>query len=332
MKAAVYTKYGPPEVLQIKEVEKPVPKDNEVLIKTHATTVTSGDVRMRKADPFIARFVAGFIRPKNNILGVDLAGVVEGVGKNVKQFNKGDSVFGSTYPTSGCYAEYVCVPEEGVLGAKPTNLTFEQAAAIFFGGHTALHFLREANIQPGQKVLIYGASGSLGTYAVQLAKNFGAEVTGVSSTANLELVKSLGADHAIDYTKEDFTNGDKKYDIIFDTVGKSPFFGSVKSLKEKGRYARSVHMAPAPILKGMWVGLTTSKKVIGGVAHEKVEDLIYLKELCEAGKLKPVIDRTYPLEQIVEAHRYVEKGHKKGNVVIAIKHSSEEKGGENHEE
>ena len=318
MKAAVYTKYGPPKVLHLKEVDKPTPKDNEVLIKMRATTVTSGDVRMRKPDPFWVRLIAGIIKPKNPILGVDISGVVEAVGQDVKEFKAGDEVFGSSYPSGGTYAEYICAPQDSVLATKPNNQSFAEAAAVFFGAHTALHFLRKANIQPGQKVLIYGASGALGTYGVQLAKHFGAEVTAVCSGANLELVKSLGADKVIDYTKEDFTKSDEVYDVIFDTVGKSPFTGSVKCLKPKGYYLRAVNLTPLSIFLGLWTGLTSSIKVIGGVAAEHKEDLLYLKKLVEEGKIKPVIDKTYPLEQIAEAHRHVEAGHKKGNVVITI--------------
>jgi len=318
MKAVVYEKYGPPEVLKLKELAKPVPKDNEVLIKVYATTVTSGDVRLRKPDPFIARFFTGIIRPKK-ILGVELAGVIEAVGKDIKLLKKGDKVFGSSYPGMGAYAEYKCLPEDAVLASIPKNLTYDEAAAVFFGAHTALHFLRKGNIKEGQKVLIYGASGAIGTYAVQLAKHFGAEVIGVCSTANLELVKSLGADSVIDYTKEDFTKSGP-YDIIFDTVGKSPFSDCVKSLTKNGYYLRAVHMSPSSILKGLWTGLTTNKKVIGGEAGEHKEDILFFKELLEKGRIKPVIDRRYPLEEIVEAHRYVEKGHKKGNVVVSIAH------------
>ena len=239
MKAIVYTKYGAPEVLQLTEVEKPLPKDNEVLIKMFATTVTSGDCRMRRADPFLVRLIGGFFKPKKTILGVDMAGEIDEVGSAVTKFKKGDQVFGSSYPNFGCYAEYNCVPENSVLAIKPTNISYEEAAAIFFGAHTALHFLRKGNIKSGQKVLIYGASGSIGTYAIQLAKYFGAEVTGVCSTSNLEMVRSLGADNVIDYTKEDFTQNGEIYDIIFDTIGKIPFAGAVRSLHKKGYFLRA---------------------------------------------------------------------------------------------
>jgi NADPH:quinone reductase-like Zn-dependent oxidoreductase len=322
MKVIVYTKYGPPDVLQLKEVAKPTPGDNEVLIKIYATAVTSGDWHLRKADPFAVRFFAGFMRPKKTILGVDLAGEIEAAGRDVKGFSIGDQVFGSAGFGMGAYAEYICLSEKEVLATKPSNLTYEEAAAVFFGGHTALHFLKKGHIQSGQKVLIYGASGSVGTSAVQIARYFGAEVTGVCSSSNLDLVKSLGADSVIDYTAADFTKSDQTYDIIFDTVGKSPFSGCIKSLKEKGIYLRAVHMSLSPILRGLWTSWTSRKKVIGGIATEHKEDLIFLKELIEAGKIKPVIDRLYPLEETAEAHRYVEKGHKKGNVVITVRHNS----------
>lgn len=318
MKAIVYEKYGPPEVLHLEQMEKPAPKDNEVLIRVHATAVNSGDVRMRKADPFAVRFMLGLMRPGKRVLGVVFAGKIEAVGKKVTLFKEGDQVYGSTFLSFGAYAEYKCLPEEGIIAIKPVSLTYEEAAAIPFGSNTALHFLKRAKIQSGQKILVYGASGAVGTAAVQIAKYFGAEVTAVCSTGNVAMVKSLGADSVIDYTMEDFTKRREAYDIIFDTVGKSPFSGSVKSLKKNGYYLRIVHMSLAPIVKGLWISMTSNKKVIGGVASGKAEDLIFLNKLIEAGQLKPVIDKTYPLEQIVEAHGYVEKGHKKGNVIITI--------------
>jgi len=259
----------------------------------------------------------GLRKPKKAILGSELAGEIEATGRDVKLFRRGDQVFAYPGHNGGAYAEYICMPENGCLAIKPSNMTFEEAAAIPFGGNTALHFLRKGNVRSGQKVLIYGASGSVGTYAVQLAKYFGAEVTGVCGTTNLELITSLGTDKVVDYTKEDFTKNGEIYDVIFDAVGKSSFSGCIKSLKKEGVYLQAV-AAPAVMLRMRWASMMSSKKLMGGTAIPETENLIFLKELVEAGKIKPVIDRRYPLEQIVEAHRYVDNGHKKGNVVITV--------------
>jgi NADPH:quinone reductase-like Zn-dependent oxidoreductase len=322
MKAVVYEKYGSPDVLEIKELAKPTPKDNEILVKVYATTVTVADVRSRSftVPPSFwlpARIALGFRKPKKAVLGMELAGEIEAVGKDVARFKKGDQVFAATLINFGAYAEYKCLPENAAVSVKPNNITFEEAAALPIGARTALHYLRKANIQPGQKVLVYGASGSVGTYAVQLAKYFGAEVTGVCSTANVELVKSLGADKVIDYTVEDFSDEGETYDIIFEAVDKSSFSACMRVLKEDGIYLNVT--VPIPGLRMLWAKMTSSKKLmLGENPPEEAEDLSFLKKLVEAGEIKPVIDRCYPLEQIVNAHRYVDKGHKKGNVAITV--------------
>ncbi|MEH7400228.1 NAD(P)-dependent alcohol dehydrogenase [Gottfriedia acidiceleris] len=324
MKAIICTKYGPPEVLQTTEVEKPKIKDDEVLIKIHATTVTAGDVKLRSSDfPFMywlpSRLMFGLTKPKNQIPGCELAGEIVTVGKNVRNFKTGDQVFGYSGFTFGANAEYISLHEEGVLAKKPINMSFEQAAAVPVGALTALHFLRRSIIQNGQKVLIYGASGSVGTYAIQLAKYFGTEVTALCSTSNLELVRALGANEVIDYTNEDFAKSKKTYDIIFDTVGKSSFPNCKRLLNKDGVYLLSAVWKLSVYFQAIWSNIISNKKTILGVANMNYEDLNYIKALIEADKLKAVIDRQYPLEQIVEAHRYVEKGHKKGNVVINIR-------------
>jgi NADPH:quinone reductase-like Zn-dependent oxidoreductase len=320
MKAIVCTKFGPPDVLQLQEVEKPTPKDNEVLIKIYATTVVKEDPDWRASPGF-----NGLLKPKNPILGQELAGEVEAIGRDVTRFRPGDQVFG--IDTFGAYAEYKCMREDGALAIKPVNMSHEDAASVPNGALTALSFLRDkGNIQSGQTVLIYGASGSVGTAAVQLAKYYGAEVTGVCSTSNLEWVKSLGADQVIDYTQEDFTENGKTYDIIFDTVGKRSFSECKGSLTDEGTYLATVP-TPVMMLQALWPAKSGSKKVkfvAAGLrpASEKIKDLIFLTKLIEAGKIKAVIDRCYPLEQMAEAHQYVERGHKKGNVVITVEHDN----------
>jgi len=326
MKAIVYTEYGPPDVLQLKEVEKPAPKDNEMLIRVNAILVSFGQVIARDFTfsprdfwmPLLrwplARRVFGFSKPRHNILGSELAGEVESVGKDVQSFKPGDAVFGFS-ASHKANAEYVCMPEDGVVAMKPANMTFEEAAAVPHGALTALHFMRKANIQSGEKVLINGASGGIGQFAVQLAKNFGAEVTGVCSTTKLELVQSLGADKVIDYTKEDFTQNGQTYDVVFDTARVTSFSKCKSSLKENGRYLLAV-FGTRELFQMLWTSMAGSQKVICAGAPIKKEDLLYVKELIEAGKLRVVIDRTYPLEQMADAHRYVESGDKKGYVVV----------------
>jgi len=325
MKAIVWTKYGSPDVLQLQEVEKPTPKDNEVLIRVNAATVTAGDCELRSLKIPIwirlpMRIYVGLRKPKRiTILGQELAGEIEATGKDVKRFRKGDQVFAATGLGFGGYAEYACLRENAVMAIKPANMTYEEAA-VPVGGLEASHFLRRGSIQSGQKVLINGAGGSIGTFAVQLAKYFGAEVTGVDGTGKLDMLRSIGADKVIDYTREDFTKSGQTYDVIFDVVGKSSFSRSIRSLKPNGRYLANPQLSK--MIRGRWISRNSTKEVIFETANQKTEDLIFLKELIEAGKIKSVIDRRYSLEQTAEAHRYVEKGHKKGNVVITLEHNN----------
>ncbi|MBP6313575.1 MAG: NAD(P)-dependent alcohol dehydrogenase [Flavobacteriales bacterium] len=317
MKAVVYKQYGAPVVLELVQVAKPEPKNNEIRIRIHATTVTSGDVRLRKADPFAVRFFFGLFSPKSPILGHEVAGIVEAVGSKVTRFRKGDRVFGSTGMRSGTYAEYICLPEDGAIALTPDQVPHGEAATLTVGALTALHFINAAKLERGEHILIHGASGSIGTAAVQLAKSMGATVSAVCSTNNVELVRSLGADHVIDYKREDFTKSDSRYDVIFSTVGQTTYTACKDLLKTKGRYVTSDgatsdywHMLCSSIFGG--------KKVIGGVASDAEEGIRQIRSLIEAGQLKAVIDRHYPLKAIVEAHGYVDQGHKKGNVVIDV--------------
>lgn len=322
MKAIVYERYGSPDVLKVQEVAKPTPKDNEVLIRTRATTVTSGDWRVRSLDVppgfrLMSRLIFGIRKPKQPILGTELAGDVAAVGKNVSRFKVGDPVFAFDGARMGCHAEYKCMPEHGAVARKPANLTYEEAAALSFGGTTALDFFRRGKLKRGEAVLVNGASGAVGTAAVQLARHFGAEVTGVCGTANVELVRSLGADHVIDYTKDDFTKNGRTYDIIVDTAGTAPYSRSKGSLTPNGRLL-VVLGGMSAILLMPWVALTSKRRVVAGPAAERPEDVRVLAELAAAGEFKPVIGRRYPFEHIAEAHRYVDTGHKRGNVVVTL--------------
>lgn len=317
MKAAVYTQYGPPEVLQVTDVPKPIPKKNEMLVKIKATAVNSGDWRLRKADPYAVRFIFGLTKPRIHILGTVFSGEVEAIGEGVKNFKVGDSVFGHTDMTLGSYAQYKCIPENGSVAIKPSEISHVQAAVIPFGAVTALHFLKKANVNPGQKVIIIGASGAVGSAAVQLAKSFGAIVTGVCSTANVELVKSIGADNVIDYTKQDFTQSEGMFDVIFDTVNTMSVPNALKVLAQNGVMMLSA-AGMSEMFQALWFSATGNRRILTGVITHTAADIIFLKQLVETGRFKPIIDRTYPIEKIAEAHAYVEKGHKKGNVAIEV--------------
>jgi NADPH:quinone reductase-like Zn-dependent oxidoreductase len=324
MRAIVWTKYGPPDVLKLREVAKPVPKDNEVLIRVHATDVFAGDCELRSLMiPILIRFFLrmyiGLARPKRvTILGQELAGEIEALGKDVSGFKKGDQIFTTTGFRFGAYAEYACLPEDAMMALKPTNMTYEEATVVPVGGTNALHFLRLGDVKSGQRILINGAGGGIGTMAIQLAKSFGAEVTAVDRGEKLEMLTSIGADKVIDYTKEDYTRSDETYDVIFDVVGKSPFRRSIRSLNKHGVLLLANNGLVVPKFQGLWTRMTSSKRVISKLAGEKKEDLVYLRELIEAGKIRSVIDRTYRLEEMVDAHRYVDSGQKKGNVVITV--------------
>lgn len=322
MKAFLYERYGPPEVLELKDVAKPVPNDDEILIKIHATTVTSGDCRVRSLNiplgfGLLSRLVFGFTRPRQPILGSELAGEVEAVGKNVSQFKAGDQVFAFSGARMGCHAEYKCMPESGAVALMPPNLTYDEAATLSFGGTTALDFIRRGKLKRGESVLVNGASGSVGAAAVQLALHFGAIVTGVCSTTNISLVNSLGAAHVIDYTQQDFTQNGETYDVIIDTVGTAPYSRCKQSLKDGGRLLLVLASLPA-MLPVLWVSLISDKKIVAGPAVERAADLRLLAELTQAGVFKPVIDRRYPFEWMADAHRYVDTGRKKGNVVVTL--------------
>jgi 2-desacetyl-2-hydroxyethyl bacteriochlorophyllide A dehydrogenase len=331
MKAIVWTNYGPPDVLQLQEVETPTPQANEVLIKVHAAAASTADTEFRRLKlplffSFFLRLYPGFIKPtRRTVLGTEFAGEIVSAGKEVTRYQQGDPVFGYTGLGMGTYAEYLCLSETpsalaSVMAKKPVNLTYEEAAAVPFGGLEALHALRQANIPPRQKVLIVGAGGSMGTFAVQLAKHYGAEVTGVDHTVKLNMLRSIGVDHVIDYTQADFTKNGQTYDVILDTIGKSPFSRSLRSLTENGTYLN----ANPGLFGGLRMRLmpkNSNRRVITWTAGYTVDNLLAVKELIESGTIRPIIDRSYPLEQIAEAHRYVDSGHKKGNVVITMERS-----------
>ncbi len=325
MRAVFCEAYGPPEVLSIREVPKPAPRRNEILIRTHATTVTAGDWRVRsrtvpRGFGVLMRLVLGISKPRQPILGTELSGVVEQVGRDVRHFKAGDEVVAFTDFSMGCHAEYVCVPEEGAVAFKPANLTHDEAAPLSFGGLTALDFLNRARLQPGERVLVNGASGAVGTAAVQLARHAGAEVTGVCSTGNMDLVRALGASHVLDYTQKDFTQNGETYDVILDAAGTAPFTRSRTSLAPGGRLLMILAGLP-DMLVAPWLSLTSGRRLIAGPASTRAEDLRLLAKLAEAGDFRPVIDRRYPLEHIVEAHRYVDTGRKRGNVVITLENA-----------
>jgi len=321
MKAIVYTEYGPPDVVQLRQVEKPIPKDDEVRIKVYATTVNRTDCGFRNPEPFFVRLFSGLIRPKRTILGRELAGEIESVGQGVTRFGKGDQVFGLSGGRFGAHAQYVCVPEQGAIASKPTNMTYEEAASVCDGAMLALNCLKKAGIQQRRQMMIYGASGSIGAAAVQLAKYFGAEITAVCGTRNLGLAKSLGADQVIDYTKQDFTKSGQRFDMVFDAVGKSSFSRCRPLLKSDGAYvATDLGFLYQNPFFALWTSMIGSKKALFPLPKERQEDILFFKELIEAGHLKAVIDRRYPMEHIVEAYRYVETGHKTGNVVITVEH------------
>ncbi|MCC6462058.1 MAG: NAD(P)-dependent alcohol dehydrogenase [Saprospiraceae bacterium] len=317
MKAAVFTQYGGPEVLQLQSVAKPSPKDHEILIRIQATAVNSGDCRLRKADPFAVRFFFGLFKPGKPILGGVLSGTVEAVGSKVTTFRVGDSVFGATQLQFGAYAEYICLPETGALAIKPTHFSHDEAAALPFGGTTAYHFVQQARIQPGQNVLVYGASGAVGSTVVQMAKYFGARVTGVCSTANLALVKHLGADEVLDYTQTDFSKTGEQYDVVFETVNKAPVSACLAVLRKNGTLVLSAAMLPE-MLRGAWAARSSGIRFVAGMATETPEAIRFVQQLAEGGQLKAVVDKKFSLDDIVAAHAYVDKGHKKGNVVMQV--------------